>query len=90
MLQKPNEMFLKTREAADIMRLSVKRVAELCESGQIAARRTGGNTGHWRIYRDQFMKELELPPDDPVPVHEREEVDMDVFNRIRAALKKQK
>lgn len=83
-------MFLKTREAAEIMRLSVKRVAELCESGAIAARRTGGDSGHWRIYRDQFMQQMGLAPDDPVPSREFEEVDVDVFNRVRDALKSRK
>ena len=81
--------FLTTSEAAEIMRLSRKRVAQLCESGAIVARRTGGSSGHWRIYRDKFMQAVSLPPDDLAPPldPEIEEIDWSIFERIKQQIK---
>lgn len=81
--------FLTTTEAAEIMRLSRKRVAQLCESGAIVARRTGGTSGHWRIYRKKFMQTVSLPPDDPTPLPEAEidEIDWTIFDRIKQQVK---
>jgi excisionase family DNA binding protein len=72
--------FLTTPEVAKMLRLSTERIRQLCESKEIKARRTMGNRGQWRIYRDQFEKQFE-PEREPVASIEKPDLQFDKPDR---------
>jgi excisionase family DNA binding protein len=74
---------MKTREVANLLRLTTARVSQLCAEGKLKAYRTHGDSGHWRVDRNSVLAQVKLP--EPV-MPEKDgltEADTSIFKRIK-------
>jgi excisionase family DNA binding protein len=55
---------LTTQEAAALLGLTARRVRQLCEAGELPARKIGGQRGLWLIPRSAVLARLKGATDD--------------------------
>ncbi len=83
-----------TKEAAELLRYSIGHVRNLCEQGQIPAKRALGNSGQWRIDRAALLAQINRSPVNDQPEIERPEVKIiewpSVFEEVKNRVRKRK